>query len=345
MGRSLQGGLKAIMVNVLYRGNMDNIQSDLILKFKLLSNQHTAFSFIKENKLLLPSGHIDLQRCFLELGLSNKYYLKRIDRHFNRLNVRREDFDYVLNGNKQNLLLPKRYAVDIISHTAKNLMIYGRAVNDLRYYGGINTSSLLSYKPWKAMFERCYDPAWHARKPHYQVVEVCPEWHLFSNFNEWFFNNFPEHLKNKACHYTLNREVFKGNCFYSADTCFFIPKSLSNFISGIRKEQTDFPIGVSRRKNSKERVQVKLKIKGQRYSLGTYDYVNEASSVYQKARWLFIAEVAYNYYKSDMVTEDFVYACRERLELESINCPISDEAIMRKIRDWENLVLSFGYLQ
>ena len=76
-------------------------------------------------------------------------------------------------------------------------------------HGGSNT---VLYKKWKSMIRRCEDPS----RPCYhnyggRGIKVCPEWHDFTNFREWF---------NQTCNdsnLTLDRIDVNGD--YCPENC------------------------------------------------------------------------------------------------------------------------------
>lgn len=80
----------------------------------------------------------------------------------------------------------------------------------------------MAHKCWSRMLERCYSKSWHAGKPTYSDCEVCPEWHNFQNFAEWYQNNYPKDGKK----YQLDKDIkTPGNKTYSPETCLFVTAS------------------------------------------------------------------------------------------------------------------------
>ncbi len=72
------------------------------------------------------------------------------------------------------------------------------------------------YSAWIHMFERCYCPKRLARRPKYKGCTVCPEWHNFQVFAEWFYKNYIDG-------YELDKDIkINGNKIYSPEACMFV---------------------------------------------------------------------------------------------------------------------------
>lgn len=93
--------------------------------------------------------------------------------------------------------------------------------NDLRYSQGTTKARTV----WQSMLDRCYNEDYLSRRPTYRKCTVCEEWHLFSNFKEWFDSNYIEG-------YHLDKDILVlGNTIYSPATCVFIPNRINNLIN------------------------------------------------------------------------------------------------------------------
>jgi NTP pyrophosphatase (non-canonical NTP hydrolase) len=73
-----------------------------------------------------------------------------------------------------------------------------------------------SYNAWLHMLERCYSTEYHETKPTYSDCSVCPSWHNFQNFSEWYVT-----YEIKDFHLDKDIKV-KGNRVYSPETCLFV---------------------------------------------------------------------------------------------------------------------------
>ena len=93
------------------------------------------------------------------------------------------------------------------------------------------------------MLKRCYDPYYINKKPTYINCYVCEEWHNFQNFAEWFYENYYT-IKNEVMH--LDKDIlYKGNKFYSPQTCCFVPENLNSLFTKNDVIRGKYPIGVS----------------------------------------------------------------------------------------------------
>lgn len=304
---------------------MEKYAPDFTRTLRFMANKNDAAKIIETQSLRLPSGHINIRACFGLFGLEDKYYWIRLDRHFKRLQVSRDEFRHIRIQRSQHLLIPDHIALDIVCHTANGLLVYGRGVNDYRGRGDSDTTLMPAYYPWKSMLERCYCPLWHERKPQYINHEVCDDWLTFSVFNDWYNASLPPGAKRrKDIEYVLHKNTCENVARYAPDTCFLLPKPLQTFISNYSEKRGDLPVGVRKVKGSSRYVAC-IKIGGTRVSLGVYDTSEEAALIYQKARWYVISAWANNYLKSRLVTPAFAQICEAKLnEIGSVR-PIAEK--------------------
>lgn len=88
-------------------------------------------------------------------------------------------------------------------------------------YGKFRTSSDAG-KKWISMIRRCYDKKWKAKKPSYDNVFVCDDWHSLQVFGAWYEDNYPKDGKS----YDIDKDkITKNNKIYSAEHCCFISHS------------------------------------------------------------------------------------------------------------------------
>ena len=98
----------------------------------------------------------------------------------------------------------------------KNKLVYGHGINDLKHIKGIGKTK--AYKIWNAMLRRAYSPKWHERFPTYIGCSVCDEWLTFSNFKNWFDDNYIED-------YQIDKDLLNhDNKQYSPEFCIFVPR-------------------------------------------------------------------------------------------------------------------------
>lgn len=125
----------------------------------------------------------------------------------------------------------------MILNYARRTPIYGIGINDADYKTqGDNPCPF--YRKWKHMLERCYSKHMLSRRPTYEEVSVCEEWHLFSNFKAWM-----EKQDWEGKH--LDKDILVPSKVYSPKTCVFIPRKVNSFVVSAQKIRGDYLIGVS----------------------------------------------------------------------------------------------------
>ena len=178
----------------------------------------------------------------------------------------------------------------------KRKAIYGIGVND--YVGRIkeNGKHIPAYRSWVSMLSRCYSKTALNHRPSYIGCSVCDEWLVFSNFKQWFDNNYVKG-------YHLDKDLLvKGNKVYSPETCCFVPKEINCFllesnasrgISGIKgvykTKYNTYIAGYSEN--------------GQRIHLGSFKTLNLAESAYQKSKEKRAKILAQKYYDNNLIDE------------------------------------------
>ena len=146
-----------------------------------------------------------------------------------------------------------------------------------------NIDKLKSYKIWKHMLERTYDPNYHAKFPTYRKVSLSEEWHDFSIFKSWFDKNYIEG-------YSLDKDLLQmdvENRVYSKETCIFIPTFLNSFLASYtdNPNNTSGVKGVSWNAPRKKWMVTIFDIDRRvNVNLGRYSDLNEAKIVYNEAR-------------------------------------------------------------
>src|SRR5690554_2298155 len=75
---------------------------------------------------------------------------------------------------------------------------------------------------WRAMLRRCYYRGSRHHQRSYEGCTVCPEWHNFQNFADWFEANYPRDGER----YQLDKDArFPGNTEYSPSACQFLTQA------------------------------------------------------------------------------------------------------------------------
>lgn len=129
----------------------------------------------------------------------------------------------------------------------ENLRVFGVGINDVDFKVVLpingKPQSPASYATWKNMLSRCYNPQYHEKFPTYVGCSVSDEWKYFSNFNEWWKENYTEG-------YVLDKDIIDpNNKTYSKDTCIFIPAWLNGFVTTRQNRRGKYLLGVSWRKD------------------------------------------------------------------------------------------------
>lgn len=162
------------------------------------------------------------------------------------------------------------------------------------------TSKDRAYIVWRNMLMRCYDEKTYIKHPTYKGCTVCEEWHNYSNFKQWFDENYIEG-------YVIDKDIlFKGNKVYSSETCCFVPNEINALFTKRQNHRGEFPIGV---KFCKEQRRFKACYKSMftkdniKTYIGCFSTPEEAFEAYKKAKEEYIKEVAEKYYKEGTISE------------------------------------------
>ncbi len=108
----------------------------------------------------------------------------------------------ITNGSVKDRLLKSVYGVGFVGHG--------------KYKGARRGVGAKRYKTWTGMLERCYSDKLHTKNPTYIGCTVCPEWHNFQVFAEWYDKHYIEG-------HHLDKDIkVNGNKVYSPETCLFV---------------------------------------------------------------------------------------------------------------------------
>ena len=145
--------------------------------------------------------------------------------------------------------------------------LFGVGVNDSTIRVRNGKILLPAYSLWYSMISRCYSPKMHKHSSTYIGCSVCEEWHLYSNFEKWYNENYIE-----GCH--LDKDILvKGNKCYSPETCSFVPREINNLIENVRNKRGNTPMGVFERCG---KFLSYVRVNNKRIYLGTYDTKEQA---------------------------------------------------------------------
>lgn len=97
----------------------------------------------------------------------------------------------------------------------------------------------------KVFFFRCYSERWHQRKPTYIDCSVSEEWHLLSNYKQWYEENYVEGWQ-------LDKDLlFPRNKIYSKETCVFVPQPINTLLTFRTNDRGQLPLGVTVRSDGR----------------------------------------------------------------------------------------------
>lgn len=130
------------------------------------------------------------------------------------------------------------------------------------------------YKSWSHMINRCYNKKDNRYRFYGKMgVRVCEEWHNFSNYAKWYYNNlYPSKEPLSVDKDIINRD----KKIYSPDTCIIVPRRINQMFIKISTDGKE-KLGINKRENGKYRAKIARK------NIGTYETKEDAIIVYKKA--------------------------------------------------------------
>lgn len=137
------------------------------------------------------------------------------------------------------------------------------------------------------MLERCYK---ENPSNAYKDCYVCDEWHLLSNFRNFFDDNY-------IPGFNLDKDfLFPGNRVYSPETCIFIPREINSLLvkCGRGKDGKLHGVNYSKRLN-KYIANVSYSAIGKRVHIGTFNTEREAERAYIEKKRDIIKSIADKY--------------------------------------------------
>lgn len=173
-------------------------------------------------------------------------------------------------------------------------LVYGAGINDYSGKVSINGKIIKSYYCWKEMLRRCYSKDFLCSHPTYYGCTVCDEWLKFSNFKEFFDNNY-------VIGYQLDKDIIvRGNKIYAPNLCRFIPSQINSLIENSKKIRGSYPVGVNY-DSTKGLYRASCSINNKTKNLGNYSSLETAFEVYKQFKQNIIKETAEKYYRENMI--------------------------------------------
>ncbi|MDA8826325.1 hypothetical protein N9N82_03105 [Luminiphilus sp.] len=138
-----------------------------------------------------------------------------------------------------------KYAIELFDEMkpkAKPTVTKFGGVNDLapvttRFDGEKYENPIYSH--WRSMLTRAFCPKYHAKHPTYIGTTVSDEFMTFSNFNEWYRQQYGW---DKFWH--LDKDVRGDGKHYSAENCILIPHALNLLLTDSDASRGAFPSGI-----------------------------------------------------------------------------------------------------
>lgn len=171
---------------------------------------------------------------------------------------------------------------------------YRRSICKVGYIGiGAYSSAKRSktYKTWVGVIERCYlvgSDGKH-RYPSYADCSVSEEWHNFQNFAEWY------EAQEKGEGWQIDKDILVvGNRIYSKETCCVVPSQINTLTNNNTPTgKSELPVGVA---TYRGRFQAKMRMRGVKIGLGTFDTKEEAHERYCECKYAHIRDLIENEY-------------------------------------------------
>ena len=174
-----------------------------------------------------------------------------------------------------------------------------------KYKVKINGKQTKCFDAWYSMLTRCYNSKLHEKRNTYIDCEIDKEWHNYTNFGNWFINNYYEIEGQKIC---LDKDILnKGNKIYSPENCIFVPERINTLFTKRDKSRGDYPVGVYYNKQH-EKFMAQCSIydfkenKKKQKFLGYYNTPEQAFKTYKQFKEQYIKQVA-DYYKDQIPQE------------------------------------------
>lgn len=141
------------------------------------------------------------------------------------------------------------------------------------------------YYIWSAMIRRCYSDDSLEKRPTYNNVNVCKEWHNFQNFAKWYKSQ-----KKYGGDYHIDKDLISSDSkSYSPESACLIPSEINAVISiGYRHRVGS----IGAYKTKKGRYQCFFGKNGESFNVGTFDTEQEAHQAYVIAKEAYVKEVA-----------------------------------------------------
>ena len=184
----------------------------------------------------------------------------------------KSEMDKIRKGNVKDRLTPTVFGVGIVGDepTREN----GLMVRE--------------YTIWQSMLLRCYDEKSRFKYETYKDCIVSENFKSYQFFKNWCRDQVG--FENKG--WNLDKDIlFKGNKFYSEDTCCFVPQEINKLFLKAKRARGIYPIGVSFNKKA-GLFSSRIYSNGVAKHIGYFKTPEEAFKEYKKAKEDYVKEVA-----------------------------------------------------
>lgn len=148
-----------------------------------------------------------------------------------------------------------------------------------KYRAMIGRKDTKEYTVWRHMIGRCYSENLSSKNLSYKDCTVCPEWHNFQNFAEWYVNH-----EFYGMGYQIDKDILvRGNKVYSPETCTLVPHEINTMLCDNPTKRGCLPIGVCYAKD-RGKYGASVMIEKRKKHLGFFMTADEASSAYAVAK-------------------------------------------------------------
>lgn len=187
------------------------------------------------------------------------------------------------------------YATNFKNGTVWNpyqVTLYGHGyVGDGHYLASRGGRDTPEYTAWRNVFKRCYHEPYQRTHPSYIDCSVCPEWHNYQVYAQWWHENYYDVPGEKV---QFDKDILvKGNRIYSPEYCLFVPQRINLIFQG-KRISNPLATGVLQRGN-------KYVAMYNTKSLGSFVLLEDAIEAHDKAKRKAIINVA-NEYKDKIPT-------------------------------------------
>ena len=178
-----------------------------------------------------------------------------------------------------------------INKIMKQKLLYDVALLDIP-----NESASKIYDSWCNLIGRCYSKSQLSRRPTYTGCKVCDEWLIYSNYKNWYLDNYIDG-------YHLDKDILSGNSkIYSPETCVFIPVNLNVLLTDRRNGRGKYPLGVNYEPKW-NRYKACISIGGKVKHLGYFKTPELAHECWVAAKKKYVSECANEAYAKGEISE------------------------------------------